>query len=73
VRLKRTVIVTSVVLTAVIVLCGAAVAWLKLAPRRVPTGQRPLATLSSDSLPGFRAAFNAADGKVRILALLSPT
>ena len=70
---KRAVIAISVALVAVILVCGAAYGWLKLAPRRVPAGQRPLATLSSDTLAEFRATFNAAEGDVRVLALLSPT
>ena len=72
-RLKRPIIATSVALAAVILLCGAAYAWLMLAPRRVPTGQRPLTTLSAESLAGFRDTFNPAEGEVRVLALLSPT
>ena len=51
----------------------AAFIWVKFAPRQVPPGQPPLATLESRSVPGFRDAFNAADGEVRILAMLSPT
>jgi hypothetical protein len=62
-----------VALAVVTVLLGAAYAWLKFSPRRVPMGQRPLATLSSDSLAEFKATFNVAEGNVRILALLSPT
>lgn len=61
-------------LVAAAVVVGVALfAWLKLAPRRVPPGQPPLAVLSSGSLPEFRDAFNAGDGEVRVLALLSPT
>ena len=47
--------------------------WMKLAPRRVPEGQRPLSTLGADSLPAFRDAFNAEMGQVRLLVMLSPT
>ena len=72
-RLKRFIIATSVALAAVIVLSAAAYAWLRLAPRHVPTGQPPLTTLSSESLAGFRDTFNSAEGEVRVLALLSPT
>ena len=72
-RLKRSIIAASVALAAVIVLCAATYAWLRFAPRRVPTGQRPLTTLSSESLAGFRDTFNTAEGEVRVLALLSPT
>ena len=63
-----------IVSTAIIaVLCIAAGAWLRFAPRRVPTGQPPLATLTQESLPDFRAAFNGSIGDVRIIAMLSPT
>jgi hypothetical protein len=47
--------------------------WVKLGPRHVPEGQPPLVTLGTGSLPAFRDEFNAAQGNVRILALLSPT
>jgi len=50
-----------------------AFAWIRLAPRRVPPGQPPLTTLDARSLPGLKDAFNAAEGEVRLLALLSPT
>jgi hypothetical protein len=58
---------------AAVVIGGALFAWLEFAPRRVPSGQPPLATLSADSLPAFIDAFNAEDGDVRVLAMLSPT
>jgi hypothetical protein len=58
---------------AIVLLATAAFAWLRWAPRRVPAGQPPLATLAPDSLQGFHATFNAAHGRVRVLALLSPT
>jgi hypothetical protein len=48
-------------------------AWLRLAPRRVPAGQPPLVTLGADSLPAFRDTFNAHDDEIRLLVLLSPT
>jgi len=56
-----------------VALGGAAFGWLKLAPRRVPGGQPALATLDPGSLQEFRDAFNGARGKVRVIALLSPT
>jgi len=68
--------------TSRVVLAGAALAgaltvgallWLRYAPRRVPQGQPPLATLSPGSLPAFRDVFNASEGQVRVLVLLSPT
>ena len=59
------------VASALVILAG--LAWLKLAPRRVPAGQPPLSTLDSRSLPAFRDTFNASEGELRILAMLSPT
>jgi hypothetical protein len=64
----------AVPLAAVTVLVlAAALAWVKLAPRHVPPGQPPLLTLDARSLPAFRDAFNASEGEVRILVMLSPT
>ena len=68
--LLRSLLVVAVV---AVVALGGALAWLKLAPRRVPAGQPALGALAADSLPAFRDAFNAAAGEVRVLALLSPT
>jgi len=62
-----------VFLAVIVVITVAAFAWLKLAPRRVPMGQPLLATLHAGSLPAFRDAFNAGEGEIRVLALLSPT
>jgi len=62
--------VLAVVLAALLV---GAFMWVKLGPRHVPEGQPPLQTLAPGSLPAFRDEFNAAQGNVRILALLSPT
>jgi hypothetical protein len=56
-----------------IVGCIAVFAWMKFAPRHVPPGQPPLATLGAESVPAFRDAFNAGNGEVRVLAMLSPT
>jgi hypothetical protein len=58
---------------AAMVVCVSLFAWLRLEPRRVPQGQPPLTTLDAASLPAFRTAFNAGDGEVRVLAMLSPT
>ena len=56
-----------------IVLVGAAFAWVRYSPRRVPRGQPPLSTLGPGSLAEFRDAFNAGEGSIRVLAMLSPT
>lgn len=62
-----------VLLAAAVVVCLVVFALLEVAPRRVPAGQPPLATLDAGSLPAFREMFHAADGEVRVLAMLSPT
>ena len=71
--MRRFLKAAAVGLAAVLVLSVAGYAWMKLAPRRVPEGQPPLETLHAGSLAAFRDAFNAGEGKVRVLALLSPT
>ena len=59
---------------AVVVLSGAgAYAWVRLAPRSTPAGQRPLVHLSQENFVAFSGAFDAAADRTRILALLSPT
>jgi hypothetical protein len=73
VRLGRAFSSFLILLAAAVVVSVGVIAWLKIAPRRVPPGQPALATLDSSSLPAFRNAFNAADGDVRVLVMLSPT
>lgn len=70
--MRRIVVVSSVLIVAVAVAL-VCLAWLEWAPRRTPAGQPPLTILKPDSLPAFRAAFNASAGEVRILLMLSPT
>ena len=72
-RFRRGLTVIALLVAGAAVVCLLAFTWMKLAPRRVPPGQPPLATLQSRSLPVVRTAFNACEGKVRILAMLSPT
>ena len=48
-------------------------AWYRHAPRHVPKGQPPLADLSKTGLDAFKAAFNEASDRHRLLVLLSPT
>ncbi|MGH9868040.1 MAG: hypothetical protein ACREAA_07755 [Candidatus Polarisedimenticolia bacterium] len=62
-----------VLFAAALILLAATLAWMRFAPRRVPEGQPPLATLEAGSLPAFRDAFNARSEQVRVLAMLSPT
>ena len=71
--LRRSIQILVLFVVAVAVAGGAVLAWIKLAPRRVPPGQAALAHVQADSLPVIRGAFNAAEGEVRILAMLSPT
>ena len=52
---------------------GLPVGWYLYAPRTVPDGQPPLATLSPAALDAFRDNFNGAVGQVRVIILLSPT
>ena len=52
---------------------GAGLLWLKLAPRHTPAGQPGLVHLDAAGLQGFRETFNAAAGRPRVVALLSPT
>ncbi len=70
-RDARKAIATLAVAAALV--AGLAFAWLRLAPRHVPAGQPPLTTLRSNSLPDFRAAFNASEGEARVVAMFSPT
>ena len=60
-------------LVAAIVAVAAAFAYYRCAPREVPAGQPPLATLDATALDTVRAEFNRAAGQVRIIVLLSPT
>jgi len=73
VTLRKAIFAFLIFVAAVACALGGALAWYKLAPRRVPEGQAALLTLDSGALPEFRDAFNAAEGEVRVLALLSPT
>jgi hypothetical protein len=52
---------------------GGWLAWQRLAPRAVPSGQSPLLALDDASLAALKADFNAGKDKTRVLALLSPT
>ena len=72
-KIKSALKIVLVLATIMAAVCLAVFTWIKLAPRRVPDGQPPLATIGPDSLPSFRAAFNAGQGEVRVLAMLSPT
>src|SRR5262249_6527071 len=51
----------------------AAGAWLARAPGRTPPGQPQLRTVRADTVAGLASRFDAARGKWRVVALLSPT
>jgi hypothetical protein len=61
------------VLPLLLVALGVAAAWHVWAPRIVPLGQPPLATLDAGTLQNVRADFNRDAGTVRVIVLLSPT
>jgi hypothetical protein len=73
IRIRTALKVVVPIMAATVLVSVAAFVWLKPAPRHVPTGQPPLAMLDARSLPAFRNAFNASEGEVRVLAMLSPT
>lgn len=62
-----------VLLAATVVVAVGGYGWLQFAPRQVPAGQAPLATLTSDSFRDFKANFDAPGNELRLLALFSPT
>lgn len=63
----------SVLVATTVLACLAFYGWLRFAPRGVPSGQPPLVTMTPESLTAFRQSFNASEGDVRILTMLSPT
>jgi hypothetical protein len=73
VRLRTLAKIALVLVLAALVAVLSAVAWFKLAPREVPPGQPPLATLGPGSLSDLRATFDAGAGEIRLLVMLSPT
>lgn len=62
-----------VLAVVVLLLFGAALFYYFYAGNRTPPGQTRLAELTPDSIPAFKAAFNAAQSEVGVLVLLSPT
>ena len=44
-----------------------------LSPGKTPPGQPSLASLSPETLPSLKEAFNAASNRTRVIAFLSPT
>ena len=54
---------------------GAVIAFLVyfFSGHETPAGQAPLTSLTTETLPQFETAFNAAKTDVRVLVFLSPT
>jgi len=67
--MKKRVIIGALVAIAGLVALG----WHFNAGGKVPAGQQPLVSLTSENFDQLRTAFNAASGGVRIVLLLSPT
>ncbi len=44
-----------------------------LSPGKTPPGQPSLLSLSPETLPSLKEAFNAASNRTRVIAFLSPT
>jgi hypothetical protein len=56
-----------------LVLIVAVVYWYSLPRHKTPLQQAPLADLTDESLPRFKADFNGSAAALRIVILLSPT
>jgi hypothetical protein len=61
------------ILTGLLLVGLLALGWHFYGGGAVPSGQPPLASLTSANFDQLRTAFNAASGQVRIVLLLSPT
>jgi hypothetical protein len=61
------------VLIAIVAVIAALAVWSARQPRRTPSGQPPLESLSLGNLSDFRKAFNDSPSSVRMVLLLSPT
>jgi hypothetical protein len=61
------------VLVAILAVVAALALWSAGQPRRTPSGQPPLESLTLRTLPDFRKAFNDSPASVRVVLLLSPT
>lgn len=60
-------------LLAILVVIATLALWSARKPRRTPSGQPPLDSLSPSTLSDFRKAFNRSASNVRMVLLLSPT
>ena len=63
----------SIFVIAVAAIVLAAAAYFNAGGHNAPANQAPLANLTTQSLEGFRADFNRAADRVRLVLLLSPT
>jgi len=70
---RKTVLAAAALVGLLVIAALSSFAWLECAPRHVPDGQPPMTVLSAGSLPALRQTFNASEGTVRVLAMLSPT
>lgn len=61
------------ILAIIAAVVGALASWSALQPRRSPSGQPPLESLTVGNLSEFRKAFNHSPSSVRMVLLLSPT
>jgi hypothetical protein len=66
-KVKRVVLLAA----SAVGLLALAFGWFRWGPRKVPTGQPPLARLSA--IDPIRSSFNEASDRFRLVALLSPT
>ena len=66
---KRLAIIGAVLLLVV----GTLVAYSTLADRSTPAGQPPLVELNDQAFEEFKNTFNRDEGRIRVIALLSPT
>jgi hypothetical protein len=69
-RRKR---IALVVVGVIVFGAASALGVYRFAPRTAPSGQPPLTHLNSENFGQLKAAFNAAKGEVRVIALLSTT
>lgn len=61
------------VLVAILAVVAALALWSAWQPRRTPSGQPPLESITSGNLSDFRKAFNHSPARVRMVLLFSPT
>jgi hypothetical protein len=62
-----------IVLVVIVALAAGLAAWYARMPRRTPSGQPSLESLTPATLSDFQKAFNRSPTSVRMVLLLSPT